>query len=132
MMRSALPCLVTLLLSTAPAGSEQPPAPARMIACEVIPETIERRGTAPPETIRVSFMITGDAPADLVRFTATSPSGELREFSAHGAFTKSIMIAGRVLPVDPAAPVHALAHGVECSLTYIHYVDGRSWSAPSP
>ncbi len=128
----AYPWLVAVLLSTAPAAADQLAAPARMTACWIVPQTIERRGTAPPETIRVSFMIAGDTPADLVRFTATSPGGELREFSARGTFTKSVMISDRVLPVDPAAPVHPLPHDVQCALTYIHYVDGATWSAPNP
>jgi hypothetical protein len=123
---------VAVLLSAAPAAADQPTAPARMTACWIVPQTIERRGTAPPETIRVSFMITGETPADLVRFTATSPSGVLREFTARGTFTKSVMISDRVLPIDPGAPVHLLPHDAQCALTFIHYVDGTTWSASIP
>lgn len=134
-LRMALACagLVAaswLTPSPAPAG-ERPVAPARMASCTVLPETIDRRIT-PPETLRVSFMITGDIPADVVRFTATSPSGTFREFTARGNFTKTIMIAKRELKVDPTAPARQLPRGVDCSLTYVHFMDGSSWSAPEP
>lgn len=104
-------------------------APARMISCEVMADTIERRGTPPPETIRVSFMMTGDLPADLVRFIAVGRAGGFHEFTARGYFTKSVMISNRELEADRAAAAAALPHGVECALIYIHYVDGSSWSA---
>jgi hypothetical protein len=111
-----------------PAGT---PMPARMTSCTVIPETMDRRIT-PPETIRVSFMITGDVPADIVRFTVTGPGSGFRAFTVHGTFTKTIMIANRVVQADATPPAQPLPHGVECRLTYIHFVDGSSWSAPSP
>jgi hypothetical protein len=104
-------------------------APARMISCEVLADTIERRGTPPPETIRVSFMITGDVPADLVRFTAAGRAGGFHEFTARGYFTKSVMISNRELEADRSAQTAALPRGVECALTYIRYMDGSSWSA---
>jgi hypothetical protein len=103
--------------------------PVRMTACTVIPETISRRGTL-PETIRVSFSIEKDTPADVARFTATAPAGAFREFTARGTFTKGVTIAGRVLSADPAAPEHRLSPGVECTMTYVHFVDGSSWTAP--
>jgi hypothetical protein len=92
---------------------------------------MDRRIT-PPETIRVSFMITGDVPADVVRFTVTGPGGGFRAFTLHGTFTKTTMIAKRVLQPDATASAQPLPHGVDCVLTYIHFVDGSSWSAPSP
>jgi hypothetical protein len=100
-----------------------------MTSCEVIPNTIERRGEPPPETIRVSFMVTGDKPADLVRFTAVGRAGGFYEFDARGYFTKSVMISSRELEADRTAE-RDLPHGVECALTHVHYVDGSSWSAP--
>lgn len=42
----------------------------------------------PHEMIRVSFMITGDVPADVVRFTALAPGGD-NKFSTRGNFTKT-------------------------------------------
>jgi hypothetical protein len=134
--RVALGCVILvaalwLTARPAPAGEAPAAAPARMASCTVLPETMDHRIT-PPESLRVSFMITGDIPADLVRFTATSPSGTFREFTAHGNFTKTIMIADRVLKVDSTAPMHELPRGVDCSLTYVHFVDGSSWSAPEP
>lgn len=120
---------VLLAASSAPAGES--PVPARMTSCTVIPETIDRRIT-PPETIRVSFMITGDVPADVVRFAVTTPGGGFRAFTARGNFTKTTMIAKRVLQPDTTVSPRPLPHGVDCVLTYIHFVDGSSWSAPSP
>jgi hypothetical protein len=103
-----------------------------MTACTVMPETIERRGTAPPETIRVSFMIAGHIPADVVRFTAAGRAGGFRDFTARGYFTESVMISNRELSADTEESQRELPHGVECALTYIHYVDGTSWSAQEP
>jgi hypothetical protein len=119
-----------LLLSAAPVAADQAAAPAIMTSCWVTPKTIQRHGTPPPETIRVSFMIIGDGPADVVRFTANSPSG-VHEFTVRGSFASSVTINNRELPVDPAAAVRPLPHGVDCMLTYVHYVDGTSWSAPN-
>lgn len=125
---------VVAALSLAPlpllAGDGSPPA--RMLSCSILPQTIERRGTAPAETIRVSFMITGDIPADRVRFIAIAPAEGFHQFTARGYFTKSVMILGRELEPDAGVAVKELPHGVECALTYIHYVDGSSWNAPEP
>jgi hypothetical protein len=104
-------------------------APASMMSCTVIPATISRRGTS-PEAIRVSFMIASPTAADLARFTATAPAGAYQAFTARGVFTKGVVIADRVLQADPSAPVRPLSRGVECMLTYVHFVDGSSWSAP--
>jgi hypothetical protein len=132
MFRRALVCagLAAALSFVAPAvRAGDTRAPARMISCEVVPDTIERRGTPPPQTIRVSFMIAGDVPADLVRFTAVGRAGGFHEFTARGYFTKSVMIANRELEADRAVAAATLTHGIECAITYIHYVDGTSWNA---
>ena len=132
MFRRALICggiAAALYFVTPAARAGETRSPARMTSCEVIPDTIERRGTPAPETIAVSFMITGDVPADLVRFTAIGRAGGFHEFTARGHFTKSVMISNRELEADRAVEPVALPHGVECALTYIHYVDGSSWSA---
>ena len=106
------------------------PAPARMESCAVVPKTMDHRVT-PHEMIRVSFMITGDVPADLVRFTALAPGGDYNEFTAHGHFTKTVMISDRELEADEHAEesedIRPLPHGVGCALTYIHFIDGSSW-----
>lgn len=130
--RSTLVCtgIASVLFFVTPAArADETQVPARMTSCTVIPDTIERRGTPPPETIRVSFMITGHVPADLVRFTAVGRAGGFRQFTARGYFTKSVMILNRELEADRAVEAAALPHGVECALTFIHYVDGSSWSA---
>jgi hypothetical protein len=119
--------LAAVCLTSAVAQAGQTAAPARMTSCTVLPETMDRRET-PPETIRVSFMITGDVPADRVHFTATAPGGGFVGFSAHGYFTETVMIADRELHADPTVPVRSLPHGVDCALTEIHFVDGTSWS----
>jgi hypothetical protein len=121
---------LSLAASAARADVTRPPA--RMMSCEVLPDTIERRGTPPPETIRVSFMITGDKPADLVRFTAVGRAGGFREFTARGYFTKSVMISNRELEADQTTKEPELPRGVECVLTFIHYLDGSSWSGKEP
>lgn len=126
----ALPALA-VLLAAAPVRADEVAPPARMTECTVLPETIDRR-VAPPKTIRVSFMITGNVPADLVGFTATAPGGGLVGFAAHGYFSKTIMIAGRELHADSHAPARALAAGVPCALTSIRFVDGTWWLSPPP
>lgn len=131
-MSKALGCVVVLfalsLVGPSRAAADGTP-PARMTTCAVIPETISRRGTV-PETIRVSFSIEKDTPADVARFTATAPAGAWREFTVRGKFTKGTVIADRVLTADPNVPGRPLARGVECMLTYLHFVDGTSWEAP--
>jgi hypothetical protein len=52
----------------------------------------------------------------------SAPSAAPYQFTAHGYFTKSVMISNRELAVDPAAPEGELPSGVECALTYVHYV----------
>jgi hypothetical protein len=129
-MRTALACLAiitALCVAQATACADVPPMPARMTSCAVLPQTMDRRVT-PPEAVRVWFMITSDVPADLVRFTTTAPGGGFVVFSAHGYFTKSVMIAGRELHPDTTAPVHPLPPNTDCALTYIHFVNGTSWS----
>jgi hypothetical protein len=120
-----------LLLAFAPAWAGETSMPAKMTSCTLLPETIDRRVT-PPERIRVSFTITGDVPADLVRFTARAAGGGFVGFSVYGRFTKTVMIADRELQADPTAPVHELPRGVDCVLTYIHFVDGTRWSSVLP
>lgn len=128
----AVALLAAMWLPASAAIADESPLPARMTSCSRLPGTVERRGTAPPETIRVSFMITGEIPANLVRFTAVGRAGGSRDFTARGNFTKSVMISNRELQADPTLPERELPHGVECALTYIHYVDGSSWSRPEP
>src|SRR5580658_2975804 len=106
-MSKTLACAVALSAAwlSIPAAVQADTAapPVRVTACTVIPETISRRGSA-PETIRVSFSIEKDPPADLARFTATAPAGALRGFTARGTFAKGAVIADRVLSEDPGAP----------------------------
>jgi hypothetical protein len=122
-----LPPIAALSLAFVPAPADETPMPAKMTACTLLPETIDRRVT-PPERIRVSFTITSDVPADLVRFTALAAGGGFAGFSIYGRFTQSVMISDRELQADPTAPVHELPRGVDCALTYIHFVDGSKWS----
>jgi hypothetical protein len=112
----------------AQAAFAEEPMPARMTSCAVMPATLDRR-VEPPETIRVSFMITGDVPADFVRFVAVGPAGGYREFTIHGLFSKTVMISSRELQSSTSVEDQPLPRGVECRLTYIHFVDGSSWSA---
>jgi hypothetical protein len=111
------------------------PMPARMTSCGLVPAEMDHRVT-PPAVLRVSFMITGDVAADLVRFTARLPGGNYRTFTTRGNFTKTVMIFDRELQKDPKpeneAEVAPLGHDIDCALTYIHFVDGSSWSAPEP
>jgi hypothetical protein len=120
-----LACVLVCLGASLAAAADAPPV--RVAACTVIPETVSRRG-ALPETIRVSFAVERDSPADLARFTATAPAGAFREFTARGTFARGVVIADRVLSADPGAVAHGLAPGVECLLTYVHFVDGTSWT----
>ncbi|HEY1867723.1 MAG TPA: hypothetical protein VGG70_05455 [Candidatus Cybelea sp.] len=130
MFRNALAGLAVTaaLLLPAPAAVADEAMPARMTSCTVMPATMDRR-IEPPETIRVSFMITGDVPADLVRFVAAGSAGGFREFTIHGLFSKTVMISSRELHSETPVEGHPLPRGVECRLTYIHFVDGSSWSA---
>jgi hypothetical protein len=122
--------IVAIWLLGTVAAAPATPSPASVTSCAVVPETMSRRGTT-PEKIRVSFEILSTTPADLARFTATAPAGALEAFTVRGTFTKGAMIADRLVEADPSAPVHPLASGVECMLTYVHFVNGSSWSAPS-
>lgn len=107
-----------------------------MVDCEIIPRTMNHR-ISPHMTIRVSFMITGEVAANLVRFTAVAASGAYREFSLSGNFTKTVMIDDVELQADPQSEeatenVPPLPQGVDCAITFIHFDDGSSWGAPSP
>ena len=87
----------------------------------------------PQSVLRVSFMITSETAADLVRFTARLPGGNYRTFTTRGTFTKTVMIRDRELQKDPKPEedeVAPLGHDIDCALTYIHFVDGSTWSTP--
>ena len=132
-MSKRLGCVVFLcaLVVTlrSPGRADLSPAPISVSSCTVVPETISRRGTL-PETIRVTFSVMQDTAADVARFTATAPAGAYRDFTLHGTFSKGVTIADRVIAADPNLSAHALAPGVECMLTYVHFVNGASWTAP--
>lgn len=130
MFRNALAgfAITAALALPAAAVADDETMPARMTSCTVMPATLDRR-IEPAETIRVSFMITGDVPADTVRFVAAGPAGGFREFTIHGLFSKTTMISGRELHSSKPAEGHPLLHGVECRLTHIDFIDGSSWSA---
>lgn len=106
-----------------------------MESCTIVPKTMDHRVT-PHEMIRVSFMITGNVPADIVRFTALAPGGDYNEFTARGNFARTVMISDRELEADEhdaeTEAVRPLPHGVDCALTHIHFVDGSSWSGERP
>lgn len=129
-MSAKLLTIGVFVLAMAPALGKST-TPARMTACAVLPQTIDRRVT-PVETIRVSFMITGEVPADQVRFTARNDDGGYRNFTTQGNFTKAVMIANRELHADPIPSSRRLPAHVTCALTYVHFTDGSSWSAPQP
>ena len=110
--------------------------PANVTSCRVVPAAIARRGTSTQEVIRVSFSVERDVAADLARFTVSSPNGTFRDFTARGRFSHGTVIADRVLRADPSSEQQfyslGAGTGAECSLTYLHFVDGSSWTPAPP
>jgi hypothetical protein len=110
--------------------------PAKVKSCRVVPAAIARRGTSTQEVIRVSFSVDGDVAADLARFTVSSPNGTFRDFTARGRFSQGTVIADRVLLADPSSDQQfyslGAGTGAECSLTYLHFVDGSAWTPAPP
>jgi hypothetical protein len=108
---------------------------ASIKSCSVVLGAITRRGTATEEVIRVSFAI-NHAAADVARFTVSSPGGTFRDFTARGLFSQGTVIADRVLRADPSSQQEfyslGAGTGVECILTYLHFVDGTSWTPRPP
>jgi hypothetical protein len=138
-MRVVLSALLAwlLFLTALPAGATPDrAAPASVKSCRVVPGAVARRGTSTQEIIRVSFAVDRDVPADVARFTVASPSGTFRDFTARGRFSHGTVIADRVLRADPSSQqeFYSLGAGTaaECSLTYLHFVDGTSWTPAPP
>jgi hypothetical protein len=104
--------------------------PVRVTSCHVVEEPVSRRSTTVQETIRVSFSVESGPAADLARFTVLTPKQVLRDFTARGFFSNGVVIADRILAADPPTQERFNAlHTTECVPTYVHFVDGSSWSA---
>lgn len=118
----------------APARAQTAP-PLHVTSCQVVPDTVGRRSGAVQEVIRVSFSVDKGAAADVARFSVSNPSGVYRDFTARGLFSHGVAIADRVLKADPTSQQQfyslGASGGVDCALTYVHFVDGTSW-APAP
>lgn len=131
-IRARVLVLASLFVPVA-APAAQTTAPIHVTSCQVVPATVTRRGPV-QEVIRVSFSVEKDVAADVARFSVSSPNGAYRDFTARGLFSNGIAIADRVLKADPASQQQfyslGAGSGVECMLTYVHFVDGTSWSAP--
>jgi hypothetical protein len=137
-MRSVLAsiALSAIVFTAWPAcAAQDAAAPASVKSCGLVPGVIARGGTSTQEVIRVSFSVDRDVAADVARFTVSSPNGTFRDFTARGSFSQGTVIADRVLRADPSTQQQfyslGAGGGVECTLTYLHFVDGTSW-APAP
>ncbi len=79
----------------------------------------------------MSFSVQKGPAADVARFTLVAPGQVLRDFTARGLFSQGVVIADRILAADPSAQTrfNSLGTGAECAPTYVHFVDGTSWTA---
>ncbi len=110
--------------STPPSASR----PVVVTACRLIIERASRRAPA-LETLRVSYQITADKSADVVRFVVARTDHSVRAFTARGLFSRGVLIADRLLPADlegPQESAGARAPG-ECTATYVHFTDGTTF-----
>jgi hypothetical protein len=80
----------------------------------------------------VSFSVTDQRIADLVRFTVIMPDGQIHTSTARGRFAPYIPIENRHLSLDPetASPSFTRKHRSTCSVTYVLFEDGTAWAAP--
>ncbi len=105
----------------------------RVAACNVIPDAVAQRGSA-QELIRVSFALEKGPSADVARFTVKTPYGDYPGFTARDSLSGGTAIADRIVTADPEAQgrLYSLGSSVGCEVSYVHFIDGTSWSAPTP
>jgi hypothetical protein len=120
----ALACTLPLAL---PARAEAP-APIHVTKCDVVPQEAPRHGVA-QETIRITFSIDGTVAADEAHFVASSGYNQFKGFVARGLFSKGVIIADRLLEANPTiVDFDSSRAKLGCTATYVHFVDGSSWS----
>lgn len=128
---------VTLFSSVAlaPATSSSPgprigSAPLVVTACRLAIEHHSPRGPV-EQVIVVSFSNDRDTAADVASFIVSN-AGVAKAFTARGSFTKGVLIADRILPAEPLRPAAPPSRdgGSRCTLAYVHFVDGTSWTGP--
>jgi hypothetical protein len=121
--------LAAAVTSPSPLPLVTGPAPLRVTACRL---AIEHHGPRGPvqQIIVVSFSNDRDAPADVARFTVSNAGGVAKAFTARGSFTKGVLIADRILPAEALRQElpPSRDRGSVCALTYVHFVDGTSWT----
>jgi hypothetical protein len=104
------------------------PAPLRVTACRLSVEHHGPRGSV-EQVVVVSFANDRDTPADVARFTVANAGGVAKAFTARGSFTKGVLIADRILPAEALRGESSGTPTSDCALTYVHFVDGSSWTA---
>jgi hypothetical protein len=109
------------------------PAPIHVTSCRTVAEAFGRH-RAVQQTIQVTFSNAGNVAADVARFTLIDGQGKLRDFTARGAFSEGVIIADRIVPMESVAQQQLFSKEkmTGCQVTYVHFVDGSSWTAPSP
>jgi hypothetical protein len=127
---------LVLLVSLAGAPEPSPaaavaaaPAPMHVTACRLAVENHGPRGSV-EQVVIVSFANDRDAAADEARFTVSSAGGVAKAFTAHGSFTKGVLIADRIIPASGLSSQRGSGERTStCVLTYAHFIDGTSWTA---
>lgn len=103
--------------------------PIRLLSCSTTQALSARpRTEAPRFGMIVSYAVLRSA--DVVRFTTATPSGDVRTYTASGLFSPGVVIANRHLTADAFDPTAAeMSSPTRCAPTYVHFLDGTSWSA---
>lgn len=123
----AISCALSL---SCPASAEAS-SPIRITKCDIVREEVPRHGVA-QETVRISFSIDGSVAADEAHFVASVGSNRFKGFIARGLFSGGVVIADRLLAASPqVTEFEALRGNLGCVPSYVHFVDGSSWSASS-
>jgi len=134
MVQHAAALLSAAILAVTPASA--PPVrgvdapPVRVTSCRTIVE-LHARGAPAQEAIQVSFSNDHDSPADVARFSVRSITGQWKEFTARGSFSKGVVIADRILSSETSVEEHFFSRerSADCALSYVHFTDGSAWTA---
>lgn len=127
-MRASLLSAATLALTLA--AAPPPAAPVSIEACRGGITSIELMEIA---TYDVTLRNTARVAADEIRFSARYGRHEKRAaFDLHGTFAPGVDVRRSVRRTVSGGLFSYVSDQNDCTVDYVHFTDGTSWTAPAP